>query len=262
MFVIDSGANPSHSHVQGVSGGARLFKGPGGEVLREDGNFQDDLGHGTAITAVIRHVAPAARIHAVKIFSGSQSATVDVLEAAIAYAIDAGAKVVNVSLGVEEDVRSRPIGALSRDASGRGLILVASARNGSRPNGYPALLPEVIGVAADWRLGESSLRYLAGDPFECRASGWPRELPGLPRERNFRGNSFAAARVSGAVACLLESHPGADLAAVRGMLRALYGGPAKPPLSQLRHCSSLSSQNRNRPAAGRKGKSSVDTNNS
>jgi len=223
VFVIDSGANPYHSHVRGVEGGARVFRGPDGTIRREEGSFRDDLGHGTAITAVIRHVAPAARVHAVKIFSGSRSVTVDVLEAALAYAVDAGARVVNLSLGVEEDVRSRPIGALSRDAAGRGVILVASARNGSGRNGYPALLPDVIGVTADGRLGERSLRYLAGEPFECRASGWPRPLPGLPRERNFRGNSFAAARVTGAVACLLEKNPGAELAAVREMLRGRYG---------------------------------------
>lgn len=223
MFVIDSGANPYHSHVRGVAGGARLFRGADGAIRREEGSFQDDLGHGTAITAVIRHVAPAARIHAVKIFSGAQPATVDVLEAALAYAIDAGARVVNISLGVGDDVRSRPVGAISRDAAKRGVILVASARNGACRNGYPALLPDVIGVAADGRLGERSLRYRPGEPFECRASGWPRSLPGLPRERNFRGSSFAAARVSGAVACLLENHPGADLAAVREMLRSRYG---------------------------------------
>ena len=223
VFVIDSGVNPHHSHVRGVAGGARLFRDPDGAIRREEGSFRDDLGHGTAITAVIRHVAPAARIHAVKIFSDSHSATVDVLEAALEYAIDAGARIVNLSLGVKGDVGSRPIGALTRDAADRGVILVASARNGSRRNGYPALLPDVIGVAADRRLGERTLRYHAGEPFECRASGWPRPLPGLPRERNFRGNSFAAARVTGAVACLLENRPGADLATVREMLRLRYG---------------------------------------
>jgi hypothetical protein len=223
VFVIDSGVNPGHSHVQGISGGARIYKVPDGAIRREEGSFGDDLGHGTAITAVIRHVAPCARIHAVNIFPEARPPTVDVLEAAIAYVIGAGARVVNVSLGVGEDVRSRPIGSLSRAAAERGIILVASARNGSGRNGYPAMLPDVIGAAADWRLGERTLRYLAGDPFECRASGYPRPLPGLSRERNFRGNSFAAARVSGAVACILESHPGADLPAVREMLRARYG---------------------------------------
>jgi subtilisin family serine protease len=90
VFVIDSGVNPAHSHVKGVSGGARIYREQGGEIKCEEGGFQDDLGHGTAITAVIRHVAPAAPIFAIKIFSGSLDATVDVLEAALEHAIKIG----------------------------------------------------------------------------------------------------------------------------------------------------------------------------
>ena len=223
VFVLDSGANPSHSHVRGVAGGAWLFKGPGGIIRREEGSFQDELGHGTAITAVIRHVAPAARIYAVKIFSGPHGVTVDVLETALQYAMEAGARVVNLSLGIEEDVSSRPLASLCRKAADRGVILVASARNGQGRNGFPARFPDVIGVAADGRLGERSLRYVTGEVHQCRASGWPRPLPGVPRERNFRGNSFAAARVSGMVACLLETHPGAGLDDVRRVLSNRYG---------------------------------------
>lgn len=223
VFVIDSGVNPSHSHVREVSGGAWLFKEPDGVIRLAEGSFPDELGHGTAITAVIRHVAPAARVHAIKIFSGSLCATMDVLEAALEHAMGSGARVVNLSLGVGQDVSSRPIESLCRSAADRGVILVASARNGSGRASYPALLPDVIGVAADGRLGERSLRYAAGDAFECRASGWPRPLPGLPRERNFGGHSFAAARVTGTVACLLESFPDADLGAVRRRLEERYG---------------------------------------
>ncbi|HEY7528983.1 MAG TPA: hypothetical protein VH660_07505, partial [Candidatus Deferrimicrobiaceae bacterium] len=47
VFVIDSGVNPSHSHVKEVSGGARVFREPGGEIRCEEGDFQDNLGHGT-----------------------------------------------------------------------------------------------------------------------------------------------------------------------------------------------------------------------
>jgi hypothetical protein len=78
-------------------------------------------------------------------------------------------------------------------------------------------------VMGDGRLGEDTLLYRQGGPCECLASPWPRTLPGLGRERNFRGNSFAAARVSGAIACLLEGSPDAGLDTLRGMLRERYG---------------------------------------
>lgn len=223
VFVLDSGVNPSHFHVRSVNGGISVYRGAGGGIRHEEGTYRDDLGHGTAVTAVIRHVAPAARIFAVKIFSGERGVTVDVLEAALRYAMEAGARVVNLSLGIEEDVQCRPLASLCRNAADRGVILVAAARDGEGRCLFPASFPDVIGVAADGRLGERSLRCAAGEVFECRASGWPRPLPGVLRERNFRGNSFAAARVSGTVACLLEERPGARLPEVQGMLRRRYG---------------------------------------
>jgi subtilisin family serine protease len=131
--------------------------------------------------------------------------------------------VVNLSLGMEAAPAAPSLRALCRDAARAGIILVASARNGSSRASAPASYDAVIGVKGDGRLGEDALTYRPGDPCECLASPWPRSLPGLPRERNFRGNSFAAARVSGVVACLLEESPDADLDALRNLLRERYG---------------------------------------
>ena len=49
--------------------------------------------------------------------------------------------------------------------------------------------------------------------------------PGIPPERNFRGPSFAAARLASLVARLLEAEPGLDVSAVRARLRALAVAP-------------------------------------
>jgi hypothetical protein len=43
------------------------------------------------------------------------------------------------------------------------------------------------------------------------ASGYPRDIPGVPRERNLKGLSFAVANVSGFVARALDARPGATL---------------------------------------------------
>ena len=222
VVVVDSGVNPRHSHVGGTIDGARIYRGEDGAVHRGAG-YQDTTGHGTAIAAVIRHVAPEADLFALKIFDGALATTPDVLEGALSYALQAGARVVNLSLGMGDAPHAPALRALCRDAVRAGIVLVASARNGANGTSAPASYDEVIGVVGDGRLREDTLVYRAEDPFECRASPWPRSLPGLPRERNFRGNSFAAARVSGAVACLLEQDPGATLPTMRGMLRERYG---------------------------------------
>ncbi len=222
VVVVDSGVNPLHSHIGGWIDGARIYRGEDGAVHRGP-DYRDTTGHGTAIAAVIRHVAPEADLFALKIFNGALATTPDVLEGALSYALQAGARVVNLSLGMEAARYVPSLCGLCRDAARAGIILVASARNGSKGASVPASYDEVIGVKGDGRLGEDTLMYRPGGPWECLASPWPRSLPGLPRERNFRGNSFAAARVSGAIACLLEESPDADLDTLRELLRKRYG---------------------------------------
>jgi hypothetical protein len=43
------------------------------------------------------------------------------------------------------------------------------------------------------------------------ASGYPREIPGVPRELNLKGLSFAVANATGFAARALEARPGATL---------------------------------------------------
>jgi subtilisin family serine protease len=56
IAIIDSGVHASHPHVNGVAGGIAIT--PDG---REDPDYTDRLGHGTAVTAVIREKAPGRR---------------------------------------------------------------------------------------------------------------------------------------------------------------------------------------------------------
>lgn len=222
IVVVDSGINPRHSHVGGRVDGAGIYRGEDGSVHRGP-DYEDTSGHGTAIAAVIRHVAPEADLFAVKIFNGALVTTPDVLEGALSYALQAGARVVNLSLGMEAAPAAPSLRGLCGEAARAGIILVASERNGSNGATVPASYDAVIGVKGDGRLGEDTLIYRPGAICECLASPWPRSLPGLPRERNFRGNSFATARVSGAIACLLEETPDAGLDDLRDMLVERYG---------------------------------------
>ena len=63
VVVVDSGVNPLHSHIGGWIDGARIYRGEDGAVHRGP-DYRDTTGHGTAIAAVIRHVAPEADLFA------------------------------------------------------------------------------------------------------------------------------------------------------------------------------------------------------
>jgi len=64
-------------------------------------------------------------------------------------------------------------------------------------------LPGVIPVQLDWDCPRERYRTSRIDGVEVyRASGFPREIPGVPRERNLSGISFAVANVTGLLARL------------------------------------------------------------
>src|SRR5436190_13403832 len=94
VAIIDSGVHESHPHIGGVSGGIGID---------EHGDAHDDyvdrLGHGTAVTAVIREKVPSAELYAIKVFDRELAATGRALVAACDHASTLGVDMVNLSLG-------------------------------------------------------------------------------------------------------------------------------------------------------------------
>jgi subtilisin family serine protease len=195
IAVIDSGVFASHPHVNGVSGGV-AFDAEGGEHH----DFVDRLGHGTAVAAAIRDQAPDADLFAVKIFDRELSANIGVLIAAIDWAARSGVHLANLSLGSPK----REHEAVLRDAVNRaaalGLLLVA-ARDDEGVTFFPGSLPGVVPVQVDWSLRRTEFRVVNVDGMPVvRASGLPREIPGVPPSRNLHGVSFAVANATGIIA--------------------------------------------------------------
>lgn len=75
----------------------------------------------------------------------------------------------------------------------------------------------------DWNLPRES--YACGDGTEFVAAGYPRSIPGVRRERNLSGFSFAVANVTGFIASVCERLETRTCAAVRSELIAQCPGP-------------------------------------
>src|SRR5215813_9402704 len=75
VAVIDSGVNPGHPHISGVTGGVSIL----GPADMEEDRYIDVLGHGTAVMAAIQEKAPQAQYYAVKVFHNSLRATTPTL---------------------------------------------------------------------------------------------------------------------------------------------------------------------------------------
>ncbi len=174
IAVVDSGINPAHRHVGPVAGGVRIRMRDG--RLTFDDDWRDGLGHGTAVAAVISDGLDPDQfaLLSVRIFNRRLDAPPEAVAAGIEWAVENGADLVNLSVATSGEIRA------------------------AVPVFAPAGLSGAIGVEADDRLGYGTV--LPGPPI--RASPWARPLPPLPREKNFRGVSFAVAAAVGRAARL------------------------------------------------------------
>jgi subtilisin family serine protease len=188
--VVDTGLNPWHSHVRGQVAGCRMFLAPDGSV-REDGDYRDLLGHGTAVAGIIREAFPDAEIFAVRVFDDDGTTYPSLVARGILRAAAEQCAFVNLSLSVAPGPGDDVLTIACADVLEAGCVLVASARP-DRPGGLPASLPGVCVVTADDALSFGDVRIDA--PLRLAAPGRPRDLDSLPREANLWGHSFACAR--------------------------------------------------------------------
>ena len=175
-----------------------------------DGDTIDRLGHGTAVAAAIRDLAPGVRLIVGKIFDRALTTNADALARGIEWGASRGARLINLSLGTSNAEHEKRLADSVLRATAVGAVVI-SARDW-----LPGSLPGVASVVADARLERDEL-LLDGTGFA--ASPYPRPIPGVSRDRNLSGVSFAVANVTGALARLLEARP--ELRTLTEVLRAL-----------------------------------------
>ena len=215
VAVVDSGVHASHPHVGGVAAGVAI--GADGSKV---GDFVDRLGHGTAVAAAIHEKAPGAELVAVKVFWRTLSTDAATLVRGIDAAADLGAQVINLSLGTRDGKHRPALEAAVDRARQRGAFVVSAAPD-SGGDWYPGALDDVVPVELDWSCDRHTFGVVTGRArVTVSASGYPREIPGVDREVNLKGISFAVANVSGFVARMLERESPSSVDALFDLLRS------------------------------------------
>ena len=219
VAVVDSGIEPNHPKIGTIAGGVGLCALADGGIQRED-DFSDRAGHGTACAGIIRKLAPEAELYGIRVFDESLTTDGQSLVAAIAWAIEEGMDVVNLSLGTIDPASKRPLAEVCRKAVEANLILVGSQHNEGLES-YPAELADVIGVTWGKIYDRYGYYYRPGQAIECVARGDPQRLCWLNGGETITGGtSFAAPHVSAIVALIRQHFPKAGLTPVREILAA------------------------------------------
>jgi subtilisin family serine protease len=244
VAVIDTGVDGSHPDLIGRVVLAKSFVG--------GTPYRDDFGHGTFVAGVIAAnpsnglgiagLAFNARLLVAKVVDPDGNVSLQGEVQAIRWAVDNGARVINLSLGGVRDPLDPSLDTYSpleeaaiEYAYSKGVVVVAAVGNGPQsprtPWGfahYPAALPHVIGVSAsreDGSVPDYSNRdvvyndisapgdrifstiptQLVEDRPEC--VDHPYSDCGSTEFRQGIGTSFAAPQVSAAAALVLGQDP-------------------------------------------------------
>lgn len=221
IAVVDSGVDATHPDLVGqvVPGTDFVDRGGGGTV--------DDCGHGTHVAGIaaaaagngvgIAGVAPGARILPVRVFrqnplTGDCEGFLDDVVAGIDWAVDHGAKVVNLSLGPELPLLgAQSIAALEEAvdrAYAKGALAVIAAGNSlllgpTQPSGYRSDVHAVVVTATDRAGGHPSYANRADTAWSLAAPG-DEILSTVPGGRfaTMSGTSMAAPHAAGVAAML------------------------------------------------------------
>ena len=243
VAIVDSGIDGTLPDFAGRIVDARSFVG---------GNpYVDTEGHGTFVAGIIAAnldtqgivgIAYTAQLLVAKVVKPDGTIPLAAETAAIRWAADSGAQVINLSLGGVRDPVHRSRDTYSQAEAdavaytyGKGAVVVAAVGNGdeafSEPwpfASYPAALPHVLGVSALTRSGnvpEYSNRDLFYNDISAPGTGifstFPSALTALRPTctnqgfsecggddyRSPEGTSFAAPQVAAAAALLLSLVP-------------------------------------------------------
>jgi hypothetical protein len=204
----------------------------GGDYLDPDNNPMDEFqnGHGTQIAGIvaaevnntigIAGITPQIQVMNLRAGTASGYLEEDDVAKAIVYAIDNGAKVINMSFG--DIVVSKFLKDVVRYAHSKNVVLIASSgNNGTNELHYPSGFAETISVGATDSLDTIAGFSNWGQTLDLAAPGQNIISCKIGGGYNYsNGTSFSAPMVSAASAFILSNYPHFSNEQVRNILKS------------------------------------------
>lgn len=243
VAVLDSGVDETHPDLAGVEVAQKNFS--------ESPVVKDRFGHGTHVASILagsgaksggrfKGVAPGVKVLDGKVLGDDNFGSTSGIVAGMQWAVDQGARVVNMSLGALDSPEVDPMEAAVARLSGKALFVVAAGNSGDGPRSIwsPGSAPAALTVGAvdkQDQIADFSSRGpnldgtpkpdISGPGVDITAALTTQgEQPPGDGYVEHGGTSMASPHVAGAAALVLQQHP--DWSGAR--LKALLTGSAKP----------------------------------
>lgn len=194
---------------------------PGWDVLADDGDTTDTFGHGTWVSTIIGALGDnnagiagycwRCSLMPVRVAAGHQGAVAGNIAAGIRYAVDHGARIVNVSLASNE-ADANELGSIEY-AQEHGVLVVASAGNGGDtspryPGWYATSWNNVLAVTGSDEHDQLYSWATRGSWVDLSAPGCEELVDPTVGPAYGCGSSFGPPAVSGIAGLLLSLRPG------------------------------------------------------
>jgi subtilisin family serine protease len=216
VAVIDSGCYPHPDLVPALTNGWNFLT----ETATTPATTTDTgavTGHGTAVTGVvgaianngigIAGVAYKCKIMPLTVLSAQDYAQWSDVAAAVMYAADNGAQIINISICGDSD--SATLDSAMDYAWNKGCIIFAAAgNNGTAAMVYPAACVNVVSVAATQQGGTMASFSTFGSWVDTSAPGTPiYTTQGTNGYGEWEGTSFSCPIASATAVLMIEANP-------------------------------------------------------
>jgi subtilisin family serine protease len=210
IAVLDTGVNLSHKELKGIITQPADFVNIVGldttDFIGDCTDFddipEDEVGHGTHVSGIIaakgiemdEGVCPNCKIMPVRVLATMKNGNkvvgagiIDNINTGIKYAVDNGADIINMSLGIKHAGGGLPHDDVIKYALSKNVTIVAASGNdGTAEKYYPGALPGVIAVGAVDDFGNVT-------PFSSYGADITVVAPGLNIYSSYSQNTYAFA---------------------------------------------------------------------
>lgn len=227
VAVIDTGVQLAHPDLAGRLTAARIDFVDGDDVPEDvfSGGNDYGAGHGTHVAGIVHLVAPQAQIMPIRVLDTDGRGYSFAIAEAILFAVENGADVINLSLGMPES-SSYFLEDIVDQAAAQGVVVVAAAGNlNNTRKQFPAAADCALGVTAidAGRVKADFASFGNWVSLAAPGVGIHSTLP-VDGYGSWSGTSMAAPFVAGQAALLLSLNPTLTVVQVADLM----GGTAVP----------------------------------